>query len=54
MRNPVRILAVIPSRADVDRVLAGWDSAMKSPDGITWILERIEQYESGVDSGSDD
>jgi hypothetical protein len=43
----VEIAAVIRTRAELDRVLAGWDAAMQRPDGVSWLRERIAQHRSG-------
>jgi hypothetical protein len=37
----VDILGVIPDRARVDELLAGWESEMDKPNSIQWVRDRI-------------
>lgn len=37
----VRILAHVPERAELERVLAGWQEAMPGRDSTAWVVERL-------------
>ena len=37
----VDILGVIPDRAGVDQLLAGWEGEMEKPNSIQWVRDRI-------------
>ena len=37
----VEILGVVPDRAQVDQLLAGWEDEMGKPDSIQWVRERL-------------
>ncbi len=37
----VEVLGVIPSKAQVDARLAGWEQALRAPDSIGWLRSRI-------------
>jgi hypothetical protein len=37
----VDILGVIPDRARVDLLLAGWEGEMEKPNSIQWVRDRI-------------
>lgn len=37
----IDVVASIPSRQRLDEVLAGWEDAESSPDGIGWLVERL-------------
>src|SRR5262245_28552871 len=37
----VHLLAVIPTRPRVERVLAGWSRAMDQPDSLAWVRDRV-------------
>jgi hypothetical protein len=39
--SDVRLLAVVPHEADLDRMLDGWTDARTDPDGLTWLLGRV-------------
>jgi hypothetical protein len=37
----VTILTTIPDRAAIDRTLAGWSKAMKQPNSLAWLRDRL-------------
>jgi hypothetical protein len=38
----VEILGVVPTREEIDGVLAGWEAAMdQGPDSIQWVRDRL-------------
>jgi hypothetical protein len=37
----VEILGVVAERADVERILTGWESEMGKPDSIQWVRDRL-------------
>jgi hypothetical protein len=37
----VTIVGYIPSRQELEQVLAGWEEEMAKPDGITWVADRL-------------
>jgi hypothetical protein len=37
----VEVIGVIPERADVERILSGWQDAMSTPDSIQWVRDRV-------------
>ena len=37
----VEILGVVTDRAELERILAGWEDAMSGPDSIEWVRERL-------------
>jgi hypothetical protein len=37
----VEILGVVADRADVDRLLAGWEDAMGGTNSIQWVRDRL-------------
>jgi len=37
----VGVLGVVPTREELDRVLAGWQQAMDRPDGVSWVVDRL-------------
>ena len=39
----VDILGVITDRAQLDRILDGWEQAMGTPHSIQWVRDRISQ-----------
>jgi len=39
------VLATVPSRADVDRLLDGWQEAILRPDSVRWLRERVASLE---------
>jgi hypothetical protein len=41
----VEVLATVPSRADVDRLLDGWQEAILRPDSVRWLRERVASLE---------
>jgi len=41
----VAVVGWMPERRRLDEVLAGWESAMAEPDGITWLADRLRQQE---------
>lgn len=44
----VTIVGYIPTREEMEKVLAGWEAEMAKPDGITWVADRLRQ--NGVPS----
>ncbi len=47
----VRILGRVSSRADVERMLAGWEEAMARPDSTQWIIDRLRDAGIGPPAG---
>lgn len=39
----VAVLCVIPTRAEVDSILSGWDEGMARPDSIEWLVGRLRK-----------
>jgi hypothetical protein len=39
----VDILGVVPDRAALDQLLDGWERAMKQPNGLQWVRDRLSQ-----------
>jgi hypothetical protein len=39
----VDVLGVITDRAELDRMLDGWEQAMGTPNSIQWVRDRITQ-----------
>jgi len=39
----VTIVGYIPTREEMEKVMAGWEAEMAKPDGITWVAERLRQ-----------
>jgi hypothetical protein len=37
----VEVLAVVPERADIDRMLSGWEHAMDGTGSIAWVREQL-------------
>jgi hypothetical protein len=37
----VAVIGWVPSQAEVEAVLSGWEAAMESPDGAGWLAERL-------------
>ena len=37
----VEILATITDRADLDRILAGWEAAMDGTNSLAWVRQRL-------------
>ena len=37
----VDVLATIADRAELDRVLTGWERVAEEPDGVAWLRERL-------------
>jgi len=46
----VTIVGYLPARAELEKVLAGWEEEMAKPDGITWVADRLR--ENGVPSAA--
>lgn len=44
----VTIIGYVPTREEMEKVLAGWEAEMAKPDGITWVADRLRQ--NGVPS----
>jgi hypothetical protein len=44
----VTMVGYIPTREDMEKVMAGWEAEMAKPDGITWVADRLRQ--NGVPS----
>src|SRR5215213_668300 len=38
----VKVLGVVESRVTLERLLAGWDFHMGTPDGLRWLRERLD------------
>ena len=38
----VSVLAVIPGEDLLDTLLYGWQDARRAPDGLNWLLDRLE------------
>jgi hypothetical protein len=39
----VEVLGVIPDRARVDQLLAGWEAAMAGANSLQWVRDRLAQ-----------
>jgi hypothetical protein len=39
----VAVVGWIADRADMERVLDGWQTAMSEPDSLSWLTERLRQ-----------
>lgn len=39
----VEIVGVLASRAEVEVVLAGWELALRAPDSIGWLHQRVQE-----------
>lgn len=37
----VTIVGYLPTRQELEQVLAGWEEEMAKPDGITWVADRL-------------
>jgi hypothetical protein len=37
----VEVLGVVPDRAEVDQLLAGWESEMGKPNSLQWVRDRL-------------
>lgn len=37
----VEVLADVKTRAEVDQVLAGWETAMAAPSSLAWVRDRL-------------
>lgn len=37
----VRVLTVVPGREQVLAALAGWEQAMREPDSVGWLVQRL-------------
>ena len=37
----VEILATIPDRAELDRILTGWEDAMNGTNSLEWVRQRL-------------
>ncbi|MGH9095954.1 MAG: hypothetical protein ACRDWB_00865 [Acidimicrobiales bacterium] len=44
----VTVVGYVPTREELEMVLAGWEAEMAKPDGITWVADRLRQ--NGVPS----
>ena len=44
----VTVVGYIPTREEMEKVMAGWEAEMAKPDGITWVADRLR--ENGVPS----
>ena len=42
-RLVVMIIGFVPERAEVERILDGWQDAMAKPDSISWVADRLKQ-----------
>jgi hypothetical protein len=40
--SDVGVLAVVPSEDRLDTLLTGWQDARRAPDGLEWLLGRLE------------
>ncbi len=40
----VTIVGYIPTREEMERVMAGWEAEMAKPDGITWVADRLREH----------
>ena len=39
----VEVLGVVPDRAGVDSLLAGWEQEMPKPNSVQWVKDRLAQ-----------
>jgi hypothetical protein len=37
----VTVVGYIPTREEMEQVMAGWEAEMAKPDGITWVADRL-------------
>lgn len=37
----VAVIGRVPGREALDAAVAGWETEMKRPDGVAWVLERL-------------
>jgi hypothetical protein len=40
-RLVVTVIGNVPALEEVERILAGWSEQMATPDGISWVAERL-------------
>ncbi len=38
----VMVVGYVPTLTEVERILDGWPEAMASPDGVSWVAERLK------------
>jgi hypothetical protein len=39
----VAVIAVVPTREEVEKLLDGWQQAIESPDSVAWIVRRLRE-----------
>jgi hypothetical protein len=55
----VAVLGVVPTRAEIDSVVSGWEDVMSRPNSVDWLVGRLRQAgllatSSGSDTGIPD
>jgi hypothetical protein len=50
----VEVLGVVATRAELDRVLAGWATAMGGPGGLRWVRDRLAHGPAPRDASDPD
>ena len=38
----VEVLGVVTGRSAIESVMSGWEDAMKRPDGVAWLRDRVQ------------
>jgi hypothetical protein len=49
----VHVIAHIPTKGEVHRILEGWQEHMTNPDGDQWLGDRLRQAGVAIDSSGD-
>ncbi len=39
----VAVIAIVPTREEVEKLLDGWQQAMESPDSVAWVVHRLRE-----------
>jgi hypothetical protein len=39
----VAVIATVPSREEVEKLLDGWQQAMEGPDSVAWMVQRLRE-----------
>ncbi len=39
----VAVIAIVPTREEVEKLLDGWQQEMESPDSVAWVVRRLRE-----------
>lgn len=39
----VAVVGTVPTREEVDRLLGGWQQAIKGPESVAWLVQRLRE-----------